>query len=352
MPVKITLRIAAGQTDATYIANAVDGITWAADNGADVINMSFGSPSPNAAIRAAVDYAISKDVLPVAAAGNNQDDPAPSGGQPLYPAAFDGVLAVGATDSDGDIEGFSTNGAYVDAAAPGSRILSAWDPRVPGNPRAGYTVLSGTSMASPLVAGLAALVRDLRPDLPAPQVKAIIEASATDRGAPGRDDAFGAGIVNASAALQAAGGAVPTAPAPPPPAPPAPTPPPAAAPSPPPPAAPPARRGARLVYRCSVGDERVPTAPARPVAVTRGQRLTCRGRSLPALAGARVEVQRLVRGRWRAIETFATAAGGRFGFTIRLGATGPWTLRAALVGTAAIAPSTGPQARVAVTSRR
>ncbi len=170
LPVKVTLTVPrTPQGDATYVANVVDGILWATDAGARVMNMSFGSGTYHQALADAVAYAVSRDVLPVAAAGNTQ---ASAPGVPLYPAALPGVVAVGAVDTSGTITSFSTNGAYVDVSAPGVRILSTWDTRAPGqllqgSRLTGYFSLSGTSMASPIVAGLGGLMRDLRPDLAA-----------------------------------------------------------------------------------------------------------------------------------------------------------------------------------------
>ena len=93
--------------------------------------MSFGTGTNHQALADAVAYAAAKDVLLVAAAGNDQTS-AP--GVALYPAALPDVVAVGATGPTGEITPFSTNGAYVDVAAPGSRILSTWDTRAPGVP--------------------------------------------------------------------------------------------------------------------------------------------------------------------------------------------------------------------------
>ena len=219
MAAKVTLSVPAGAGgNSRFVANVVDALTWATDNGARVINMSFGTGTFHPALAAAVAYAVAHDVLPVAAAGNTQEDPA-ARGVPLYPAALPGVLAVGATDSSGAITSFSTNGSYVDVAAPGDRILSTWDTRAPGilagpGRIAGYQVLRGTSMASPIVAGLAGLIRDLRPDLAEAQVESIIEGTAIDRGAPGRDPAYGAGDIDAGAAMRAAAAAAAAGPPP------------------------------------------------------------------------------------------------------------------------------------------
>ena len=340
LPVKVTLTVPrTPQGDATYVANVVDGILWATDAGARVMNMSFGSGTYHQALADAVAYAVSRDVLPVAAAGNTQ---ASAPGVPLYPAALPGVVAVGAVDTSGTITSFSTNGAYVNVSAPGVRILSTWDTRAPGqllqgSRLTGYFSLSGTSMASPIVAGLGGLMRDLRPDLAADQIASILEATAVDRGAPGRDVQYGAGIIDAESALRATAGAAVTVP-------------------PPSPAALPAPAGqvlrltARLRYRCTVGAKAVPTG-ARRLAVAHGARLVCRGRTTPALRGARLQVQRLVDGRWVRVGTVSTTAAGLVDFTVRLGTTGRWTIRAAVAATPTRAASAGPRAKLAVTRR-
>ena len=318
-----------------------NGIMWATGAGARVMNMSFGSGTYHQALADAVEYATSRDVLPVAAAGNTQ---ATAPGVPLYPGALPGVLAVGAVDPSGSITSFSTNGAYVDVAAPGMSILSTWDTRAPGQPLqgggrlAGYFALSGTSMATPIVAGLAGLMRDLRPDLNAAQIEAIVAATAVDRGAPGRDVQYGAGTIDAEAAMRATAAAA--ALAPPPPAP-------AALTS---PAGPALRVAARLSYRCAVGTKPVPPA-ARRLPVLRGAHLVCRGRTTPALRRVRLQVQRLVKDRWVKVGTTSTTAEGRFAFAVRLRTTGPWTIRAAVAPTPAHAASAGPRAKLAVTRR-
>ncbi|HSJ74140.1 MAG TPA: hypothetical protein VK904_07475, partial [Miltoncostaeaceae bacterium] len=131
--------------------------------------------------------------------------------------------------------------------------------------------------------------------------------------------------------------------------PPAPPPPPAAAAAPEPP--PPLRTLARLRYRCFAGARRVPTG-ARQVAVRRGVRLVCRGSTVPALRRARLEVQRLVKGRWTRVGTASTTATGRFGFAVRLRTPGRWTIRAAVAATPSRAASAGPRARLMVARRR
>ncbi len=134
----------------SWIAN---GIVWAADNGAHVINMSLGGKQKSSTLENAVNYAWSKGVVVVAAAGND-GNPSPN-----YPAKYENCIAVAATDDDDAKAGFSNYGDWVDVAAPGLYIYSTF----PNHPYAigkslNYDYGSGTSMATPHVAGLAALV--------------------------------------------------------------------------------------------------------------------------------------------------------------------------------------------------
>jgi membrane-anchored mycosin MYCP len=158
------------------------GIRWAVDHGADVINLSIVLYADNPDVRAAVTAALSRDVVVVAAVGNlhANGDPVP------YPAAYDGVIGVGAIGPDGALPPFSQVGPYVDVVAPGGDVLAA-------APRGGHTTQSGTSYAAPFVAATAALVRAYRPDLSAGGVAARILATADPvGGGPG----FGRGVVN------------------------------------------------------------------------------------------------------------------------------------------------------------
>jgi thermitase len=125
------------------------GIIWAADNGARVINMSLGATSHSAAVEDAVNYAWGRGVVLVAAAGNDNSSAL------FYPAAYANVIAVAATDRNDARATFSNFGAWVDVAAPGVDILSTF-PRLRRTDR--YSLMSGTSMSSPFVAGLAGLV--------------------------------------------------------------------------------------------------------------------------------------------------------------------------------------------------
>ncbi|WP_332888623.1 type VII secretion-associated serine protease mycosin [Actinokineospora bangkokensis] len=161
------------------------GIRYAVDEGARVLNLSLSGYGDYPAIRDAVGYAQSRDVLVIAAVGNRQQD----GGGPSFPAAYDGVLGVGSVDISGARSRGSQVGPYVDVVAPGEGVLAA--------ARAGgHAYWTGTSFAAPFVAGTAALVRSAWPQLTAPQVAARITATASPaRGGRGSAE-YGAGVVD------------------------------------------------------------------------------------------------------------------------------------------------------------
>ncbi len=168
-----------------------DAIYYAAENGADIINMSLGAYEFigfSAIIQKAVRYAYSQGVTLVAAAGNE------SYGKVSYPAAYQEVIAVSSVDTKGKMSSFSNYGSEVDLAAPGSNVYST-------NLGDGYTVLSGTSMASPVVAGVAALIKSQFPELSPAEIKQRLLITAQDRSDVGRDDQYGYGIVNAYTAV-------------------------------------------------------------------------------------------------------------------------------------------------------
>ncbi len=147
-------------------ASAVaQGIHWAVDNGADVVNLSLGGAA-DAAMQEAVGYAVTHDVLVVAAAGNSGSC------APLYPAAYPGAIAVAALQTGTNQKAsFSNFGSYVDLAAPGTSIDSTY-------PTSTYTTLSGTSMATPFVSAVAALVESKCPSDTAAHVRSILESTA------------------------------------------------------------------------------------------------------------------------------------------------------------------------------
>lgn len=161
------------------LANVAKGITDAADRGAKVISLSLGGSSSSRTLKNAVNYAIKKGVTVVAAAGND------GSADPSYPAYYDNVISVAATDSNDQLADFSNYGDWVDVAAPGVDIYST----VPGGE---YESLSGTSMATPLVAGIAGLLASQGKD--AAQIRQAIESSTDEDGtydiAHGRVNAF------------------------------------------------------------------------------------------------------------------------------------------------------------------
>lgn len=144
----------------------VSGITWAADNGANIISMSLGGTQGSTTLKNALAYAAGKGVLIIAAAGNSNTTRA------SYPAYYDTCVAVAATDQNDAKASFSNYGSWVDCAAPGVSITSLWN-------NGGYAVASGTSMATPLVAGLAALVKAKYPTWTADQIRTRIISTGT-----------------------------------------------------------------------------------------------------------------------------------------------------------------------------
>ena len=180
LPVRVLDAAGAGWSSTT-----ASGVIWAVDHGAQIVNLSLGSSTPNAVTQQAVDYATAHGVLVVAAAGNSRA----SGNAANYPAAYPGVLAVAATDQADASAYFSNTGAYVDVAAPGVAILST----VAGG---GYAYMSGTSMATPYAAATAALVKAANPALTPGALITLLEQSATDLSTFGRDDLTGYGLVS------------------------------------------------------------------------------------------------------------------------------------------------------------
>ena len=182
LPVKV---LGAAGSGGSY--DVARGIMYAADHAARIINLSVAEdgPWPEAFMQSAVEYAQSKGCIVIAAAGNGD-----SSGGASYPARYTDVVGVAAVDSQNARAAFSNYGEGIDVAAPGIGILST----VPGN---AYGYLSGTSMASPFVAGIAALILGTDPSLESAAVIARIKGSATFLGST-----LGAGLVNARKALE------------------------------------------------------------------------------------------------------------------------------------------------------
>ncbi|GAA1596977.1 S8 family peptidase [Actinoplanes couchii] len=177
-----------------YTSDEVEGIVWAVDNGADIINLSLGGTEADTAEKTAIEYARKKGVTVIAAAGNERKQGSPVS----YPAAFPGVIGVAATDANDHVADYSNRGDYVDVAAPGSGILSTW---IDGK----YATANGTSMATPHVAAVAALLKAYQPDLTPDQIEQTLEKTAVDLGTKGFDTDYGNGRIDAAAALVALG---------------------------------------------------------------------------------------------------------------------------------------------------
>ncbi|MEM7127133.1 MAG: S8 family peptidase [Chloroflexota bacterium] len=176
------------------ISDIADGIRWAVDNGADVINMSLGSSEGSNTLLSAVQYAYNNDVFIVSAMGNEFT----SGNPTNYPAAYAEVFAVGAVNQFGNRAFFSNSGSHIDVVAPGVDIYGA-ALRTTG---VEYYAQDGTSMAVPFVSGLAALLLSMDNSLTNEQLAEIIQNTATDLGTSGWDEFTGTGRINAQAAVE------------------------------------------------------------------------------------------------------------------------------------------------------
>ncbi|MFI6763534.1 type VII secretion-associated serine protease mycosin [Micromonospora sp. NPDC050417] len=183
-------------------AGFAEAIRWAVDHDADVLNLSVVLYEDNRAVRAAIEYAIERNVVVVAAVGNRYT----TGNPRPYPASYDGVLGVGAIHENGARASFSQTGPWVDLVAPGVGVLAA-------TAGPGHSRHDGTSYAAPFVAATAALLRQYQPKLPATEVVARIVASADPAPDDGRSDAYGGGVLNPYRALTDTrpAGAAPTA---------------------------------------------------------------------------------------------------------------------------------------------
>ncbi|MCR5789964.1 MAG: S8 family serine peptidase, partial [Lachnospiraceae bacterium] len=197
-----------------YTSDIVKGVNYAVEQGADVISMSLGGAYPDYNLQKAVTEAYDKGVVVIAAAGNSGVS------SEHYPGAYENVICVGAYDKNGKLASYSNYGDWVDLAAPGSNVLSAMvvnksaylrQENAFGNTvtnGCSYGELSGTSMATPVVSGVAALILSVNPSLTPSQVESIILKSAADEkfSYNGRSVSRG---VNAYQAVLAAGASEP-----------------------------------------------------------------------------------------------------------------------------------------------
>jgi type VII secretion-associated serine protease mycosin len=191
LPVRVLDRTGSGTS-----ANVAKGIIYAADRGAKVINLSLGSNQSSTAMQSAVSYAISKNVLVVAAAGNGGCGLL--GAATEYPASYSGVVGVAAVTQSLSRASYSSCGSWVDVAAPGSGIISTMIQNSVGlgcSSSANYCTLSGTSFSTPYVAAAGALAIARR-GWSQSTVASRLQSTATDLSPSGRDRYTGAGFIN------------------------------------------------------------------------------------------------------------------------------------------------------------
>ena len=167
----------------------LEGLAFAAEKGASVVNMSWGSEASSTFLHDTLKKASARDMILVAAAGN---DPS---GRPVYPAAFSEVLSVGALGSDGSRWSQSNFGSFIDLTAPGSAQLPIGHNGPPGS-------YGGTSISSAYTSKLLAIYRQRHPDVSAEGVVSAMKDSLTDLGAPGRDNYYGSGALDNAAISQ------------------------------------------------------------------------------------------------------------------------------------------------------
>ncbi|MHB1419753.1 MAG: S8 family serine peptidase [Bacillota bacterium] len=200
MPVKVLDSSGKGT-----LIDVAEGITWAADNGAKILNLSLGSSDDSQALRQAITHAYARGTLIIAAAGNNRGDV-------IYPAALPEVIAVSATDVndvfwDGSGISGSNRGNAVDLSAPGVKIISTYPLNLLLHDgfeyvAPGYSKATGTSLAAPQVAGMAGLIASKYPGYSNDQIRLLLESTAKDLGTVGWDPHYGSGRVDAAAALK------------------------------------------------------------------------------------------------------------------------------------------------------
>ncbi len=181
MPVQVF-----GEYGGASWSSIIKAINYAVDNGAKVINMSLGGRGYSSLLQQAVDQAVAAGVTVVASSGNSYRE------EKMYPAAYNGVISVAATNEGGKKANFSTYGSWVDMSAPGDwmRLLS----------HGGYRFSRGTSFSAPFIAGMAALLRSAFPSLTVPQVEQIFKSKARDVDTQNQRYAgkLGAGFLNSS----------------------------------------------------------------------------------------------------------------------------------------------------------
>ncbi|MEZ4923583.1 MAG: S8 family serine peptidase [Crocinitomicaceae bacterium] len=186
----ISLMAVKSTNSGTSVTNGYDGVVYAVNSGANVINMSWGGSGSSSTGQSIINYAANNNIICVAAAGNDNVS------STFYPAGYNNVISVASTTTGDAKSSFSNYGSWIDISAPGSGIWST----VPNN---GYAIKQGTSMASPLVAGLCGLMLSLNPGLLPSDVETCLLSTADNISAanPGYPGQLGAGRINAFEAM-------------------------------------------------------------------------------------------------------------------------------------------------------
>ncbi len=187
----LPVRVLNAQGSGTH-SQIANGVTYAADQGSDILSMSLGGPSGSQTMLDAINYAWNSGAIVIAASGN---DNGPVG----YPAAYSNAMAVGAYDQNHNRASFSNFGSQLEISAPGVQIAAAYNRN-----DADYVYQDGTSMATPIVSGVAALALTVDPTLTNTELRQLLRDTAVDYGAAGWDSSFGYGGVDAAAAVAAA----------------------------------------------------------------------------------------------------------------------------------------------------
>lgn len=288
----------------SIVQDIAEALNFAISQHPAAINMSFGGTGFNPSWADAAAAARAQGIVPVASAANDQQQ---RPGFTFYPAAFAGVMAVGATTPSDQIAFFSSTGNFVDISAPGDPILSTWDPRDPQNLNILYNIDGGTSMAAPIVSGLVALMKARRPDLTPDEIEGLIEATAVDKGLAGKDQNYGYGRIDAGRALAAAAAYVRPVPAPP---------------------APVDTRPRTKVRLNTLASLRV----------RHNKLFTIKGTISPHIAGltVRVQIRRSGASSYRTVASTKSKAGGKVSVRLRIKKKGRYALRLGVVTSGAV----------------
>jgi subtilisin family serine protease len=293
----------------SIVQDVAEALNFAISQHPAAINMSFGGTGYNPSWADAAAAARAQGIVPVASAANDQQQ---RPGFTFYPAAFPGVVAVGATTPSDQIAFFSSTGSFVDISAPGDPILSTWDPRDPQSPNVLYNIDGGTSMAAPIVSGLVALIKARRPDLTADEIEGLIEATAVDKGLAGKDQNYGYGRIDAGRALAAAVAYVR-------PVPPAPVP----------------------VAVDSRARTKVRLTTLASLRVKHSELFTIKGTVTPRIAGltVRVQIRRSGASTYHTVKSTRSRSGGKVSVRIKIKKKGRYALRLGVVTTGAVVGS-------------